>query len=162
MRKFVAIWLGIIWLLAPSDAEANWEARRTPNGAYAVMGMTLPTRDERHALLIIDFNARKNCEIHAGLNVYRGSRLGAFVSHGQMDVTMYFQTAGLRWSGGKTIVKYTNGFEVMMAVGEDFIEAIKKRRDVSARVGAGHIFEFPGGSNFEAIEVARRTCWEMR
>jgi hypothetical protein len=163
MWKLIAIGVGIFFLTTPTVAEANWQPGKTPNGTFAAMSMTLPTRDERHAMLIIDFDPRQNCAVHVGVNVYEGAKLGAFVSHGVTDAAMYVQTAGLRWSGGgKTYVKYSNGIEIMMSIGEDFIEAIKKRGDVRAQIGVGQIIEFPGGSNFGAIETARRACWAMR
>jgi hypothetical protein len=163
MRKITAIWLCIIGLFVPSSAEADWQSFTYTNGTYAAFSMTLPTRDERHALLTIDFNARRNCTTYVGLNVYTGSRLGRPVSNEQARPnSLYVQTGRLRWTGGKDKVIYTNGFEVMMAIGEDFIKAIKRRGIVSARVGSGPIYEFPSGSNFGAIEVARRACWAMR
>ncbi len=163
MRKLIAVGVGIFFLVAPTIAKANWQASKTRNGAYAAMSMTLPTKYERHALLIIDFNPRQNCAIHAGVNIFKGRSLGAFVENSLTGLTVYFETAGLRWSGGEIdYVKYTNGIEVMIAVGEDFIRSIYKRKDVTVQIGSEITLEFPSGSNFEAIEVARQTCWGMR
>ncbi len=163
MRDFSVTGLVLLLLNLPSTAEADCESRSYNNGTYAALSMTLPTSDERHALLTIDFDARQNCSIYAGVNVYKGSKLGTPVSQEQMNAnSMYVQTAGLRWSGGETKVIYSNGFEAMMAIGEDFIESIKKRGTVYAQVENSPIYEFPSGRNFGAIEVARQGCWAMR
>jgi hypothetical protein len=163
MSKVTAIWLGVIWFAVPGFAEADWEAQKYSNGTYAALSMTLPTRDERHAVLNIDFDARRNCTTYIGLNVYTGSRLGNPIAKERMaPKSMSVQTARLRWVGGETQVNYTNGFEAMMAVGEDVINAIKRRGPVYVQVGSGPRYEFPAGRNFNAIDTARRGCWAMR
>ena len=163
LKYLFTLGLGIVVLVASTAADANWEARSYKNGTYAALSMTLPTAYERHAVLVIDFSANKNCMPHVGINVFKGSRLGTPIKTERMLLnSMYVQTAGLRWSGGEIRVIYTNGFEVMMPIREDFIQGVKKQGTVYAQVGTGPIYSFPNGGNLGAIETARKACWSLR
>ena len=163
LKYLFTLGLGIVVLVASTAADANWEARSYKNGTYASLSMTLPTAYEKHAVLVIDFDANRNCMPYVGINVFKGPRLGTPVKRERMTAnSMYVQTAGLRWSGGESRVIYTNGFEVMMAIGEDFIEGVKKQGTVYAHSGNGPIYSFPNGGNLGAIEAARQACWSRR